>query len=128
VSQFRIYSEQCDYGRRHRVAILIENARGVLAVAEPIAFKTLSDDDRAGGLTFSYDRDFDASGDLDGRALLQAFLDHAWSLGMRPTGVADADTTKQVAAMNAHLQDMRKLVFTGVEVAVEVADRHGGSV
>lgn len=50
---------------------------------------------------------------LDGSAgleFLQAALDAAWAAGMRPKNWR-LETTEQVAAMDNHLQDMRRLVF-----------------
>lgn len=106
MSKFRIYSEPSDYGARTRLAILLENADGVRAVCEPLLFKTVNDAER-----WPAPATVEAIGDLDGRSLLQAMMDHGWELGMRPTGVSDADTTKQIAAIKDHLADMQKLVF-----------------
>lgn len=47
----------------------------------------------------------DNLGDVTG--FLQAALDAAWSLGMRPAGFADH--TNELAAIRAHLDDMRRL-------------------
>lgn len=47
--------------------------------------------------------------DLDGECFLQACLNHAWEIGLRPTGFHD--TTEQVKAIRDHLADMRTLVF-----------------
>lgn len=44
---------------------------------------------------------------LDVRAFLQAAMDCAWEMGMRPIGAADA--TQELAAVRYHLEDMRKL-------------------
>lgn len=43
---------------------------------------------------------------------LQAALDAAWKVGMRPKNWRD-ERPEQVNAMDAHLQDMRRLVFGG---------------
>jgi hypothetical protein len=45
----------------------------------------------------------------DGDDFLQTVLDHAWDIGMRPTGFGD--TTREVSALRAHLEDMRHLAF-----------------
>lgn len=50
------------------------------------------------------DRD-DRLGDVTG--FLQAALDSAWSLGMRPSGFADH--TNELSAIRYHLEDMRTL-------------------
>lgn len=46
---------------------------------------------------------------LDGTDFLQAALDHAWEVGLRPRGFFD--TPNELAATRAHLHDMRALVF-----------------
>jgi hypothetical protein len=45
-----------------------------------------------------------------GTEFLQAALDHAWAIGLRPQNWKN-DTTDEVAAVKAHLSDMRALVF-----------------
>lgn len=47
---------------------------------------------------------------LSGNEFLQAALEAAWTAGLRPKNWR-LETTEQVAAMENHLQDMRKLVF-----------------
>lgn len=44
-----------------------------------------------------------------GKEFMQAMLDRAWSLGLRPAGFHDVPNT--MAATNRHLEDMRTLVF-----------------
>lgn len=41
----------------------------------------------------------------------QKLIDTLWSMGIRPTGAKATD--EQIAAINRHLQDMRRLVFYG---------------
>lgn len=121
MSKFRIYTEQTFYGRQERLAILIEGVNGVTQVAEPLAFKDVGDGATVEPFTFEQairTENIDGRGDrhfstLDGRALIQAFMDHGWAIGLRPTGVFDADTTKQIAALKDHLADFRALVFKG---------------
>ena len=48
---------------------------------------------------------------------LQSALNAAWEMGMRPTNWR-LETTEQVAAMDNHLQDMRRLVFEHPRVFV----------
>jgi hypothetical protein len=52
-----------------------------------------------------------------GRDFLQAALDCAWQMGMRPTRWHD-ETPAEIKATRAHLQDLRVLVFEklGVEL------------
>lgn len=45
----------------------------------------------------------------DGRQFLQAALGCAWELGLRPAGFED--TRESMKATQAHLQDLRALVF-----------------
>jgi hypothetical protein len=52
--------------------------------------------------TFSGDR-------RDTLALLQALLEEAWKLGLRPIGYSEIK--EQMKATDAHLQDMRSIVF-----------------
>lgn len=46
-----------------------------------------------------------------GNEFLQAVLDHAWEVGMRPRGFSDVPL--QVEALKRHLADMRALAFLG---------------
>lgn len=108
MSKYRIYTEQQDYGRRTKLAILVEDANGTLAVAAPLKFTRVDPSVLDATMTLEATA---STANLDGRALLQAMLDHAWELGLRPGGVPEADTTKQVAALHRHLEDMRALVF-----------------
>lgn len=73
---------------------------GGIAIAQEIAFVVLKEDEISAeprpALTLSRD---DA----------QAFMDELWSAGIRPTeGTGSAG---QLAATQAHLKDMQKLVF-----------------
>lgn len=49
---------------------------------------------------------------LADKDLLQAFLDCAWGMGLRPTGYSDVH--EAMKASDAHLQDMRAIVFNGL--------------
>lgn len=58
--------------------------------------------------------------------LLQAMMDAAWQIGLRPTGVADP--TNELTAVRYHLEDMRQLAnIPGSGEAFKVAsgDREG---
>lgn len=46
---------------------------------------------------------------MDGTNFLQSVMDAAWEAGIRPSGYKD--TERSITAMDAHLQDMRRLVF-----------------
>ena len=104
--RLRVYSERSDFGRNDRLAILAELEDGSIAVAQPLQFMRHNP-----GQMPEFTVDQSAVSGYDARAVLQAFLDHAWEIGMRPSGFAD--TTEQVGAIKAHLADMRALVFTG---------------
>lgn len=45
------------------------------------------------------------------QAIMRAFTDAAWRVGIKPTNFQQPDGAAQIAAMDAHLQDMRRLVF-----------------
>jgi hypothetical protein len=53
-------------------------------------------------------------GDMDARQLIQSFLDEAWNAGMRPTKeqTTREQVEKEIKRLEAHLEDMRKLVFS----------------
>lgn len=53
------------------------------------------------------DKDVDLARDMDGRAFLQAMLDAAWELGLRPEGYENH--TNELKAVRYHLEDMRTL-------------------
>ena len=57
----------------------------------------------------------DNLGDVTG--FLQAALDAAWELGLRPTGFSDH--TNELTATRAHLEDMRRLALKGTEPTKE---------
>lgn len=50
----------------------------------------------------------------EGREFLQAALDCAWQMGLRPAGFHH--TTETVAAKDRHLEDMRAIAFTKLNV------------
>jgi hypothetical protein len=46
-----------------------------------------------------------------GCEFMQALLNHAWDIGLRPAGFNDAKL--ETGAIKYHLEDMRRLVFDG---------------
>lgn len=50
----------------------------------------------------------------DGRDFLQAALNCAWEMGLRPPGLEH--TTETIAATARHLEDMRAIAFTKLDV------------
>lgn len=101
--RFHIILRHEDFGRSCDLCIFTRDDYGNESIAAPLVFSDctnpLIDKPTISGVRR----------DLDGRAFLQACLDHAWDIGMRPAGYAGI--TEQVAALKAHLDDMRALVF-----------------
>ena len=50
--------------------------------------------------------------DDDMKAMMQAFLDTAWKMGLRPNGY---EGPQELKAVNRHLEDMRKIAFRFVD-------------
>lgn len=48
----------------------------------------------------------------DMKAMMQAFLDTAWKMGLRPNGF---EGPQELKAVNRHLEDMRKIAFQFVD-------------
>lgn len=84
---YRIYSEVTDYGRGRRIAIVRDVDGDRLEVVQAMTVKVI---DR---YTVVGDSDWTLSDLTLGRQrvdqILQALLDHAWELGMRPKGFFD---------------------------------------
>jgi hypothetical protein len=102
MSHYRIASQQYDFERRRRLAIIRVDQLGVETVAKPLVFEPLDERELI-------EATIDRSGEAE--QFLQACLDHAWDLGMPPAGFLD--TTRETAALKEHLHDMRALVFKG---------------
>lgn len=98
--------EEPGFSQGRSVGIGIKHPGNRLSIIKgPLTFTLLEDGDMA----MVYPPAIDG---LHGREFLQAALDHAWSIGMRPLNYRQ-ESTEQVAAMSAHLADMRSLVFKG---------------
>lgn len=95
---YSVWSEQVDHRRTREIIIWAEGERGAQYVAEPLVFKEMAPHDLAGQPTIRLPG-------AEADQLLQALLDHAWSLGMRPAGFLD--TTRQVAALDNHIADLK---------------------
>jgi hypothetical protein len=101
--RFVIRSQWEDYGNSLVVGIFRHMENGEKHICRPLEFYKREPGDLMPPTI---------SGSIDdnmGQDFLQAALNHAWELGMRPVGFAD--TPQQIKAMDAHLQDMRALVF-----------------
>lgn len=97
--RIELWSEQRDHRRRRHLWIYSTLPDGTRRLAEALVFKPEPE-----GVY-----DLPPTIAPDATQFLQAVLDHAWSIGMRPVGFSD--TPLQVAALKYHLEDMRKLVF-----------------
>ena len=94
------------YGDGRRVLIATVNDRDdITSVVPPFVFEnaTLNPSLIDGGIMDTINGHY-------GQEFLQAALEEAWRVGMRPKNWR-LETTEQVAAMDNHLQDMRRLVF-----------------
>jgi hypothetical protein len=100
MSNFVVYSERKYHSRS--VCIFMRHENGRESVAKPLIFEDCTD-------KFIETPTIGETRRGDGEAFLQACLDHAWEIGLRPSGFND--TTQQVAAIKSHLNDMRALVF-----------------
>lgn len=97
----KVFTQRTDWNRGRDVAVCITNAAGeVTAVAGALFFNPVDPH----GLMLP------TIGAESGHDFLQSALDCAWEAGMRPKNWR-LETTEQVAAMNNHLQDMRRIVF-----------------
>jgi hypothetical protein len=99
----KVFSDFSGYGGR-RVAIAEVNANGdIIGIVEPLTIKRIEPDPA----TMVLDDTF--RGPM-AEQFLQSALEEAWRVGLRPKNWR-VETTEQVAAMDNHLQDMRRLVF-----------------
>lgn len=87
-----------------RIHLVQEDEHGV-AVAQPLVMKRLEEKDQ--GLI----QPPAISIRHNDEQLLQSIVDQAWDLGIRPRYARE--TTPEVNAVKAHLEDMRSLVFKG---------------
>lgn len=102
---FMIYSECRNFRRQRDVIIIQRHGDGREFAAAPLVFTDCTN--------LLIDKPtVAATGGDPGVQFLQAALDHAWEIGLRPRGFLDVPN--QVAAMRNHLNDMRALVFKGV--------------
>lgn len=104
-----VHSERIIQTGELAVALLAKQADGTTGLAMPLVFHQLADGHRIEPSEYT----LNGRGEWEpvGREFLQAVLDHAWAIGMRPIGYHGSGSPEIVKAMNDHLQDMRKLVF-----------------
>lgn len=102
------------YRQGHDVLLAMRDWRDqIVAVAERVEFKPYGQDD----LNHLLEPTFQGA---DGKQFLQAALEAAWEAGLRPKNWKN-EAPEQIVAMNAHLQDMRALVFTNPPT-IEIPD------
>lgn len=99
----KVFSEMRPYrpGGDRSVVVFQQHMNGTESIAKPLEFVDCTDqmiDD--GRATIPYGL---------GTEVLQAMIEHAWSIGLRPAGFSDVPL--QTEAIKAHLADMRALVF-----------------
>jgi len=73
-------------------------------IKPPLTMESFDDRGRHG---FIADEEVNLFPRSDGRAFMQAMLDAAWDMGLRPASYADY--TNELKAVRYHLEDMRKL-------------------
>lgn len=87
---------------------------GSVAVAESVTVRRY-----AAGEPLS-DRATFGGSDGMGKQFIRGMLNAAWDMGMRPDGYQDQRET--TGAVKAHLEDMRKLAFSGQETLIKQAE------
>lgn len=99
-----VHSQRGDYGRNTGVVIGLQFPEGGFSyIKGPLPFEQLPYNEWIAAPTI---------GGALGNEFLQAALDCAWSMGMRPLNWTD-ERPGEIKAMDNHLQDMRRLVFEG---------------
>lgn len=101
--KIEVHSEQAMWRRDQRaIAIFLRDDTGREWLAEPLKFNDVTD-------TLCGPSEYTITDGKLGMAFLQAVLEHAWSIGLRPVGFSDVPL--QVGAMKEHLNDMRAIAF-----------------
>lgn len=104
MSKIVVMSNTSDFQRGRSVIIGVEQQHGLgefAYIKGPLMFTPLDPQELLIDPTF---------GPRHGHEFLQAALEHAWEIGLRPKNWR-LETTEQVAAITNHLDDMRALVF-----------------
>ena len=78
----------------------LEVVAGATFIAKPMEFESIPRHGSASGPTLQLERDA-------ARNFMQAMMDAAWNMGLRPSGVKDLESTLE--ATRFHLEDMRLL-------------------
>ena len=89
----------------YRLVIIQDIDRGKIRVASDFKWQEFEE-----GLAFEPDEGIPAANDL-----VQAILNEAWRVGMRPHGFADVQN--ETTAIKAHLDDMRTVAFHKLGIA-----------
>lgn len=108
--RFTVLTNSSFYGRGRDVLLcMVDWQDRIVALVEPIQFERKPPEKLESIIlppTFSGPA---------GEEFLQSALEAAWKAGLRPKNWR-LETTEQVAAMDNHLQDMRRLVFNGPSI------------
>lgn len=98
--KFIISRDSFSFDRAYAVRVGVETSNGRLAVMQPAEFKVLTDEEAGMEMRPAM---------MISRDDCQALMDELWHVGIRPSeGTGSAGS---LAATQAHLNDMRALVF-----------------
>ena len=107
--QWRFYVDNQPWNGSRRLFMVISGPPGSRSYVKPLVVETVALGLAYDEATISETREDQADGLGDVTGFLQAALDAAWELGMRPT--AYADHTNELKAVRYHLEDMRALAL-----------------
>jgi hypothetical protein len=105
--KYRVHTEYSISTNGQSMAIIQETLGGHRAFLQPLQFKAFAPNimvprEEAFAIT-------DDFGDENVKPFLQAMMNAAWDLGLRPTQAKDQ--TGELAALRLHLEDMRTLAL-----------------
>lgn len=103
--QWKFYLDHQLWDARPRLFVIFERPNGNRDFLVNMTFKTVGPDETMG----DFEHPFSHMGRTAGSDFLRSALNAAWEAGLRPDGFDD--TRESMKATNAHLQDMRALVF-----------------
>lgn len=99
--------EESSWGRTRKLFLGVRQPRGHSLIIAPFLAQIVDPEAEAqdATLTETHEERRDNLGDVTG--FLQACMDEAWRIGLRPTGFADH--SNELTAVRYHLEDMRAL-------------------
>lgn len=99
---WKVYARYEDFADRLVIAAAHRDHMGMRSfIQAPLTLRTYDECARI------EDADVDLMRDMDGQAFLQAMLEAAWEIGLRPKDFADHKN--ELTAVRYHLEDMRML-------------------